>query len=277
VIELLVLSLLVLSLGSLLCLPLIGVREIGRGFFTLWAVVIGVLGAIAFLLIAPGAPGGARAAVVAGPGAARIALLLGICLALLAVFWALLRFTSPAAATTALVLTALAGALVLRQTALAPPAAPPGAEAGETALRVVSLLVSALAVGAVTVAMVLGHWYLVQPKLALAPLRRLCDVFLGVLVARLAVSAWGFFASLRAGHHLLSEGDPVPWEALILSQRLLFGFGGSLILAVMIRKTVALRSTMSATGLLYIAILFVWVGEFLSIYLERLTGGALVV
>jgi len=207
-----------------------------------------------------------------GDGASRVALLLGICLALLAGFWALLRWSQPSLATPALVLAAIAGALVLRETALA---TPPGT--AQAALRVTSLIVSALAVGIVTVAMVLGHWYLVQPKLALAPLRRLCDVFLGVLIARLLVSAWGFAMSLRAGHQLLGGPDPVPWEALILSQRLLFGFGGSLILAVMIRKTVALRSTMSATGLLYIAILFVWVGEFLSIYLERLTGGGLVV
>jgi len=272
--ELLVFSLLTLSLGSLLSLPLIGVKEIGRGFFTLWAAVIGILGGIAFLLIAPGASGGASAgahAALAGD-ASRTALLLGICLALLAAFWALLRWAGPAAATLALVLAALAGALVLRETALAGPPS-----TGQTALRVTSLIVSAMAVGVVTVAMVLGHWYLVQPKLALAPLRRLCDVFIGVLVARLLVSAWGFASSVRTGHHILGGSDPVPWEALILSQRLLFGFGGSLILAVMIRKTVALRSTMSATGLLYIAILFVWVGEFLSIYLERLTGGGLVV
>jgi len=271
VIELLVLSLLTLSLGSLLCLPLIGVKEIGRGFFTLWAVVIGVLGAIAFLLIAPGASSRAPAAPL-GADAGRTALLLGICLALLAAFWALLRWAKPAAATPALLLAALAGALVLRETALVGPPA-----AGQAALRVTSLIVSAMAVGVVTVAMVLGHWYLVQPKLALAPLRRLCDVFIAVLVARLTVSVWGFANSVRSGHHILGGPDPVPWEALILSQRLLFGFGGSLVLAIMIRKTVALRSTMSATGLLYIAILFVWVGEFLSIYLGKLTAGGLVV
>ena len=270
--ELLVLSLLTLALGSLLSLPLIGVKEIGRGFFTLWAVVIGLLGAVAFLLIAPGSSGLACAAPPLAGGSGRTAVYLAVCLALLAAFWALLRWARPAAATTALFLAALAGALVLRETALA---GPPSST--QAALRVTSLIVSAMAVGIVTVAMVLGHWYLVQPKLALAPLRRLCDVFIGVLVARLLVSAWGFANSLQTGHHILGGPDPVPWEALILSQRLLFGFGGSLILAVMIRKTVALRSTMSATGLLYIAILFVWVGEFLSIYLERLTGGGLVV
>ena len=269
--ELLVLSLLTLALGSLLCLPLIGVKEIGRGFFTLWAVVFGVLGAVALLLIAPGAASGEAAARLGGD-AGRTALLLGVCLALLAAFWALLRWAPPAAATPALLLAAIAGALVLRETALAGPPVE-----GQAALRVTSVLVSAMAVGVVTVAMVLGHWYLVQPKLALAPLRRLCDVFIVVLVARLLISAWGFANSVRAGHQFLGGPDPVPWEALILSQRLLFGFGGSLILAVMIKKTVALRSTMSATGLLYIAILFVWVGEFLSIYLERLTGGGLVV
>jgi len=193
VIELLVLSLLTLALGSLICLPLIGVKEIGRGFFTLWVVVIGVLGTIAFLLIAPRASPGAAAAPLGGDPA-RTALLLGVCLALVAVFWALLRWTRPAVATPALLLAAACGALVLRETALP---GPPASE--QAALRVTSLIVSAMAVGIVTVAMVLGHWYLVQPKLALAPLRRLCDVFVGVLIARLLVSGWGFLNSVRAG------------------------------------------------------------------------------
>ena len=265
--ELLFFSLVALSLGSLLSLPLISVREIGRGFFSLWTVTIAVLGAIALGLQTAGLAGAAGGA----PGG-RIALLLALALALLVPFWAALRWGAHGTATVLLLASALCGGLVLRELATASGAPPPW-----VLLRVASLLFSALAVGTVTVSMVLGHWYLVQPKLPLTPLRRLCDILLGVLLVRLAVSAWGFAASLHGGHRLLGGPDPIPWELLILSQRLLFGYVGSLILAVMIRKTVMLRSTMSATGLLYIAILFVWVGEFLSIYLGRISGGLLVV
>jgi hypothetical protein len=265
--QLLFTSLLALSLGSLLCLPLISVNEIGRGFFTLWVATVGVLGAIALGLDMAGLAGaGAQAA------GERMTLLLALTLALLAAFWAALRLGAMRSSTVLLIASALCGALVLREQAVAPALTPQ-----EAALRVTSLLLSALAVGMVTVAMVLGHWYLVQLKLAIAPLRRLCDIFVGVLLVRLAVSVWGVVASLGQGYRFFGGNDPIPWEALILSQRVLFGFGGSLILAVMIRKTVALRSTMSATGLLYIAILFVWVGEFLSIYLCDVTHGNLVV
>ena len=297
--DLLFLSLLALSLGSLLCLPFISVREIGRGFFTLWICIVGLLSVIALGLHLAGLVdlgGGAH------EGGWRIRPLLVLVLVLLAVFWAALRWERPRAATLLLLLSALCGALVLRELAMAPtrqrisgPASGETSEAAhpdqalpvpvqrqqaslaDAALRVTSLLASAMAVGAVSVAMVLGHWYLVQLKLAIAPLRRLCDIFVWILIVRLCVSGWGIASSLHAGHRLLGEPGPIPWEALILSQRLLFGFGGSLVLAIMIKRTVALRATMSATGLLYIAILFVWVGEFLSIYLFQLTAGGLVV
>ena len=269
--ELLFSSLLALCVGSLLSLPLISVREIGRGFFTLWVAVILLLGGIAILLGYAGIAGSAARA--AGGG---LFVVLGVCLGLLLPFWLFLRWGQPGAATVLLVLSAVAGGAALRDLALGP-AMIPGQGVLGAALRVASLLLSALAVGMVTVTMVLGHWYLVQPKLAIAPLRRLCDVLIGILLARLIVAAWGFAVSVRGGFRFFGGADPLPWEALILSQRLLFVFGGALILAIMIRKTVALRSTMAATGLLYIAILFVWVGEFLSIYLGHLTHGGLIV
>ena len=265
--ELLSQCVLTLALGSLLSLPFISVREIGRGFFTLWVAVVGALGLLGLVL---------RRSIVGGAlWIDGCATLLALSLGLLVVFWIVLRVGYSRLATAALFASALCGGFALREMAMTSwvSAHVPPTMSG-AALRVSSLLLSALAVGMVTVAMVLGHWYLVQPKLAVAPLRRCCDVLLGILLARLIVSGWGVAAS---SYSILGRDEPIPWEALILTQRLLFGFGGALVLAVMIRKTVALRSTMSATGLLYIAILFVWVGEFLSLYLGRLTGGSLVV
>jgi hypothetical protein len=264
-------SLLALSLGCLLCLPFVSVNEIGRGFFTLWAGTIALLGAAALALVGEGVAGeGARQA------GSALAWLIALTIGLLAPFWIALRVGAMKTATALLLLSAVCGGLVLRLMAVHPASEPP-MSAQTSLLRVSSLLLSALAVGMVTVAMVLGHWYLVQVKLAIAPLRRLCDLFVGILVARLMVSAWGLGLSLHEGFRFFGGSDPIPWEALIYSQRILFGFGGALILAVMIRKTVALRSTMSATGLLYIAILFVWVGEFLAIYLASSTHGGLIV
>jgi len=310
--EILLRALLTLSLGSLLALPLVSVSEIGRGFFTLWVAIVELFGALGLVMRAGSAAAGAGAGALRD----WTSIFLAACLLVLGVFWLVLRLGGAKAATACLVGSALLGGLALREIALSPQtttprrggaaedrtsglgpvsrsipdsrsivSAPPETEKPEPApsgalngpLLATSSLLSALAVGLVSVAMVLGHWYLVQPKLTLAPLRRCCDALIGILLVRLIVSGWGFAESLRAGFRFLGGPDPVPWEVLILSQRLLFGFGGSLILAFMIRRTVALRSTMSATGLLYIAILFVWVGEFLAIYLGRLTGEALVV
>ena len=265
--EILFRSLLTLALGCLLALPLIYIREIGRGFFTFWVATVGVLGAIALWLRLSGlVPASTQES---GIGSDWTVSLLALALGLLVAFWIVLRMGALRVATAVLLGSVLTAGLALREIAAAP--------GNSTALQTVTFILSALVVGVVTVAMVLGHWYLVQPKLAVAPLRRMCNVFIGVLLARLVVSAWGFTMSLEAGRRFVGVGEPIPWELLILSQRLLFGFGGAIILAIMIRKTVALRSTMAATGLLYIAILFVWVGEFLSIYLGRLSEGALVV
>src|SRR5262249_23872132 len=142
------------------------------GFFTLWVGIVGTLGLLGLLLGRAAGPGGTLSATAgAGAGSVSSAVPTGIkassplllpCLVLLAGFWIALRAGLPRLATSGLLASALCGGFVLRDLAMTPqPATMPVA-----ALRVSSLLLSALAVGMVTVAMVLGHWYLVQPKLA---------------------------------------------------------------------------------------------------------------
>jgi hypothetical protein len=50
-------------------------------------------------------------------------------------------------------------------------------------------------------------------------------------------------------------------------QRALFGLAGPLALALMVRRTVTLRATQAATGLLSVVLIFVIAGEILSHYL----------
>ena len=66
--------------------------------------------------------------------------------------------------------------------------------------------------------------------------------------------------------------DAVDPDGVFVWMRLLFGLAGPLSLIVFIWKTVEIRSTQSATGILYVQLFLVLSGELLATYL-RLTAG----
>lgn len=106
-----------------------------------------------------------------------------------------------------------------------------------------------LFLGALTHGMLLGHWYLNQPRLPMRPLMQATYVLLGAIVAAGAVGL-----VLRAA---LTEGSVaaglVTFSATAYWWTWAGLLAGTLILAVMVRETVKSRSNQSATGLLYIA------------------------
>jgi hypothetical protein len=112
--------------------------------------------------------------------------------------------------------------------------------------------------GAVTHAMVLGHWYLNQPRLPIEPLKGATRIMLASLavagVAGLATRSRLLKAVLPG---LVAFSASGYWWAWLL---LLAGTAG---LAFMVRSTVRDRSTQSATGLLYIAMLTAIGAQFL--------------
>lgn len=120
---------------------------------------------------------------------------------------------------------------------------------GGCASGAIQSMAGALFLGAVTHGMVLGHWYLNQPRLPLEPLKGATIFLFGSLVGAAAVGVLGR-ASLLEGSVPLGVIAPSTssfwWTWLIL----LALTGG---LGVMIRETVWTRSTQSATGLLYVA------------------------
>jgi hypothetical protein len=136
----------------------------------------------------------------------------------------------------------------------------------ETLLYPVSFLVSALSLGAVTTGMLLGHWYLIDRDLAIEPFRHMLTFFavmLGVQVALMLLSS-GLLAI--AGGAV--TGDRVRLlfsdHRALLAVRLAVGPLASAVLAWMIWQTLKIPQTMAATGLFYIAILSVLVGEFMG-------------
>ena len=156
----------------------------------------------------------------------------------------------------------LGTALVLTETA-----AEPSAGLG---WRLAADATSAALLGSATTAMLLGHMYLIAPGMTMAPLMRLLTALLAAVVARLALAAAGLWLwSSTGGRSLVTlEDETVLW----LPVRWGLGFVAPLVLGVMARQTAKIRSTQSATGLLYVVVIFCFLGELTGQLLQSTTG-----
>jgi hypothetical protein len=110
-----------------------------------------------------------------------------------------------------------------------------------------------LATGGVFAAMILGHWYLVTPKLPEAPLILISRILLGVVGLQIVLFA--VWVATGAGP---GGGGPFavlvgPW-AMFVWLRLIVGLIFPLIVSWAAVQTARSRSMESATGLLYINI-----------------------
>jgi hypothetical protein len=138
------------------------------------------------------------------------------------------------------------------------------------------LLLGALFFGAVYWAMNVGHWYLVSSSLPFGLLVRATEAFaaLAVFRAAYAVVALGVVArgsTGEAGEALAILLDPMR-DGFFLWSRVLWGLVAPLVLAPFVVKTARMKSNQAATGLLYVGLVFVLVGELLASYLTLRSG-----
>jgi len=136
------------------------------------------------------------------------------------------------------------------------------------ALGVANSLLSTGLLGSSLMAMLLGHWYLTQPKLSITELMRVTWAYLLFLGARLIFAGWQVAAlcSTRSEaevYRFLMGSSP----GIFLLMRIVWGILAPVGLAYFVWKTVKLRSTQSATGILYVVDLAVLTGETVSLYL----------
>jgi hypothetical protein len=137
-------------------------------------------------------------------------------------------------------------------------------------------LLGALFFGAVVWAMNLGHWYLVSTSLPWGLLVRATEAFavLAVLRAAFAIVALGLVARAsagEAGEALAALLDPMR-DGFFFWSRVMWGLVAPLVLAPFVVKTARMKSNQAATGLLYVGLVFVLVGELLAAYLTRRSG-----
>ena len=149
---------------------------------------------------------------------------------------------------------------------------------GASPLRAMTLsiyfLASSLLLGAGVLGMLLGHSYLTRPALSIVPLRNLAKLFMIFVIVEAALAGANLFL-IAPSERLRDALRLNTFEGLYLWIRILIGLVGPLILAPMILQTVKERATMSATGLLYIAMLMVIVGEIFSRFFLLIDAGYL--
>ena len=144
----------------------------------------------------------------------------------------------------------------------------------ETFLYPISFLLSALLLGAATVGMLIGHWYLIDAGQSIEPFRRVFKFFVVVLIFQTAFLLISPLLLYFAGDSQTLSGLDRVWREhlVLLSARFLVSQVGPLVLSYMIWQTLKIPNTMAATGLFYITLLGVVVGEILGRQLLALTS-----
>lgn len=138
---------------------------------------------------------------------------------------------------------------------------------GGAALGVAALLLQLMVVSGVTggvfAAMILGHWYLVTPKLPEAPLILLARALFGLVA--LQVVLFVIWTALGVGPAGVASFAALvgPW-ALFVWLRLIVGLVFPLIVSWAAVQTARSRSMESATGLLYINVGSIAAGTILA-------------
>jgi hypothetical protein len=138
--------------------------------------------------------------------------------------------------------------------------------------ELLALVAGTLALGAVSVSMVWGHWYLTEGSLPAWPLRDLAWILIGALVFQALVVAANLIIPVRSTPTPANPVDVSLFANPALYLRLGVGIVFPVILAVLSLKTTRIRAMQSATGLLYICMGAVFAGEVLAKGLMFLTG-----
>lgn len=225
--------------GLYLFLPLVGRRNAGVKFYRLILITGGVL---------------ALCAAVAHAMAGRrdLAWYDAAIVALTALVYLVLRYPKRLIfrASAALLAAAYLATSILSYHAAIQPASVVWSIAG--ALASVALL------GSVNLAMLLGHWYLVVRGMSIDPLKRLTHATLATSIAKIVLVV---VAVLYA---------PQILRDLFFWMRAGWGLLIPLLLYPMVWGTVKIRSTMAATGILYVDVVAVVIGEVLGGWLAKL-------
>jgi len=129
-------------------------------------------------------------------------------------------------------------------------------------------LTAAAVLGFAMTAMLVGHSYLISPGLSIRPLMLqlaafFIALFLRMIVAVTALAIW------KENHSLTNLNDEV---VLWLPVRWLIGLAAPAFFGFLAYRTARIRSTQSATGILYVVVILIFLGELNALLLQKITG-----
>ena len=120
---------------------------------------------------------------------------------------------------------------------------------------------SAAVLGATLTGMLLGHWYLTTPTMSIGPLSWFTKVLAIAAVGRLLTTSLSLFRFGFASHDVV--------HLLWLIVRIVGGILVPIATAVVVARILKYRNTQSATGVLFAALILVFMGEMTAALLER--------
>lgn len=129
------------------------------------------------------------------------------------------------------------------------------------------LLSSALLLGIILYSMLLGHWYLVVPKLSEKPLKIAAIILWVILAFKITLSLISTHKHFDFFDQQTHLGAGYAFNWLLLSMRMLFGYVVILGMSLFNWKLVKIRSIQSSTGILYAMTFFIFIGELVSTYI----------
>ncbi len=225
--------------GLYLFLPLVGRRNAGVKFYRMILIIGGVLALCA-------------SASHAMAGRPDLAIGDGVVALFTALVWFVFRYPKRLVYRASAV---LLGASYVVAAVLAYHAA---VRPSHLAWSVAGAFASIALLGSVNLAMLLGHWYLVVRGMAIDPLKRLTIATLvaAILKVLLVVIVIG------------ANWQPPVVTDIFFWMRAGWGLLGPLALYPMVWGTVRIRSTMAATGILYVDVVAVIIGEVLGGWLS---------
>jgi hypothetical protein len=231
-----------MAAGLCLFLPLVGRRNAGVKFYRM-VLVIGAALSI----------GAAIAHVMAGRR--DLGLADGVVVIVTGAVWLVLRYPKRLvyrAATLLLAATYITAAVMAYQAAVKP---------SHVGWSIAGALASIALLGTVNLAMTLGHWYLVVRGMPIDPLKRLTQATLVAAIAKVLLVV--VVLAVNWPHRVLYD--------IFFWMRAGWGLLGPLALFPMVWGTVRIRSTMAATGILYVDVVAVIIGEVLGGWLAAIT------
>ncbi len=128
-------------------------------------------------------------------------------------------------------------------------------------------LSSVALLGSITYAMVMGHWYLVTPRLSEKPLKMALYCAWFILIIKLVVTLVGYLEAEKFFNTGTSLGMGYLFNWIMLAMRIGWGYLAVGVMSYFAYRLISMRSIQSATGLLYAMTFFVFVGELISIYM----------